>query len=171
MKSKYLAPIVFVLLLVIGYTATAQNEVNFPNDFVLKTNEMPEGFTVRPMDDNAKALGLPDNPGVLTNPNFYSSMYPNADTSSIKQLLIAIYSKPEAANKEVGIFVAEYHTEELLAQEVEKVVPGKELIYLTIGKYMILVWSDGGRYVKETRYAADQLKKRLQLQEIGGSKK
>jgi hypothetical protein len=102
----------------------------YPDDYMLKVSEVPAGFQLEPMTDEARKLGFSSNPGPIVNRELYQHLYTNIDTSKVDRLYSAVYAKPENPQQELGIFAVQYKSAKDLDAEESKIHSSEDRVYI-----------------------------------------
>lgn len=139
-----------------------QLNIIFPDQYLLKQNEQPPAFTLKPITPAQAALY-----GSTGNPGFYGL----EDESSNNLTFGYLYNKPGTPEKELGVFVIKYYFKQeipdsQLESEWKKIYDTTPRILLRKRNTLIYIWSDTSEYVADMRFVADKLKQRLNLTEI-----
>jgi len=154
-------------LMLIVLTACASSRVyNFPGEFVLLSNEIPEGFELSEFTEGLEALGYEGNPGYLNEPLAFSQLYENVDSLKIANMHASLYEKPGAPNEELGIYVAEYLSNTDFRSELSKITPHENYVHLKGNKYLVMIWSDNGVYLEESNQIAEAMMERLGVERV-----
>jgi Tol biopolymer transport system component len=144
----------------------------YPDDYILKKDEVPLGFEL--FVSEGLAEHITGNPGFIDN-EYYKNLFKGADPSKIEKFFISQYIKPRGQypDTELGLFVIKFKLEENLNADLEKIKNNRDIfkeeqdaIFLKNKEILVIVWSDGNHYRAEVRQIADKLKVRLNLQEI-----
>jgi hypothetical protein len=113
---KTIRNLIFICFLSIN--AHAQT-VKFPEDFILRKDEVPAGFKARTITDEARQAGYTTNPGIITDSNLIDAIYDNVNRKAINNVLVALYAKPNS-DQEVGLYVINYTSVTALEAETKK---------------------------------------------------
>lgn len=136
----------------------------FPNSFVLSENELPEGLTLVPVDEESRSLGLESNPGFWDNPEIYSYLYEEVDITKIVHLYTSVYYEE---GQELGIFLVQYKTADDLDSEIPKINNDRQAArYLRSNEVLIYIWTDGGSSSVERIAQAFEGKEILEVERI-----
>lgn len=138
----------------------------YPDEYTLQTNEIPAGFQLRPIDDEARKIGFTANPGFLNNPELFKELYRNADSSKMEKLFVSVYAIPGEQSTELGIHAVKYSSEEALTNELEKIIQQaskRRAIYLKDKDILVVIWADSENYMDEIKQISNALKIRLDL--------
>ena len=138
----------------------------YPDDYVLKAPEIPTGFQLEPITDEARTLGFSNNPGFISNQELYQDLYEDIDISKIESVYVVVYVKPESPQKELGIFAIQYKLAEGLDSEILKISSVEDRVYLRNGRVLVVVWSDASAYANEMKQISTLLETRLNLNKI-----
>lgn len=179
MKKIYVFALLFMMVAAGCSTnnsnVNSQNTINFPDDFVLKTAEIPKNFEIKPIDESAKEAGFESNPGYVKNPELLKTLYDEVDLSLIDKVYSSVYQddSDSSNNLDLGVIVVEYKNEEALNGEIKKIHSGIEIhsakegiTYFRRENYLVLVWSDGASHPKEVKEVSNALKERLGLEAV-----
>jgi hypothetical protein len=143
----------------------------YPDDYILKNDEIPLGFQLEALSKESMELVLlTGNPGFFDTRE-YKILFAGADPSKIEKFHASFYVKPENhTTDELGVFVIKFKSEENLNIDLEKIKNDhkeeQDTIFLKNKEILIMVWSDSNSYREEVRQIVDKLKVRLNLQEI-----
>ena len=148
-------------------TGSAESQKSmYPDDYVLKTPEIPAGFQLEPITDEARALGFSSNPGFISNQELYQDLYEDIDISKIESVYAVVYVKPESPQQELGIFAVQYKLAEGLDSEILKISSVEDRVYLRDGRVLVVVWSDASAYANEMKQISTLVEARLNLNKI-----
>lgn len=162
MKTKYL----FIIpLIAVSLPVHAQSATSFPDAYRVRSSEVPAGFIARPINDEARELGITTNPTVITSGPMFAHLYDNEDTTAITAAYIASYVH-KGQESELGVYVIHYQTTESINAEVKKMGAQNGAYYFTKDNYVFIVWSDADAYPEQADMLAKSLKVRLGLHPI-----
>ena len=148
-------------------TGSAEKQKSmYPDDYALKTPEIPAGFQLEPITDEARTLGFSSNPGFISNREVYQDLYEDIDISKIESVYAVVYVKPESPQQELGIFAVQYKLAEGLDSEILKISPVEDRVYLRDGRVLVVVWSDASAYANEMKQICKLVEARLNLNKI-----
>lgn len=145
-------------------TTTIILVAQYPEDYMLKNDEVPDGFQLLEFSDELEESGF-FNPGYWDNETWYSMLYDDVNTSTIEHLYKAVYIKPPENFTELGVDAIKYMSEDSLNSELSKIDSGGGKIYLKANDVLICVWYDGG-YTEEIEEIASKLESRLSLNRV-----
>lgn len=148
----------------------------YPDDYALRADEVPAGFELESLGEEAKRLGFTSNPGFFNNEDLYEVLYDNSDPSRIKSIYVSAYVKPSDPATELGIFVVQYTSAEDLNMELPKIAltgtglyPGGRPVFLKGQSTLVIIWSDTKNYRMAMEEIALDLERRLRLVQVGES--
>lgn len=150
-------------------TAKAQadvKQISFPKDFTLPVNEIPNGYVLRPIDEEARASGLSANPGFIVNDGFIKGIYDNVDLNAVEKVFIGMYQPKSDKDFEMGYYVIAYTSEKALDKEQQKIRKYSGAHYFTKGRYLLEVWGDGGSFEEAVTHISNYFKNTLSLKEF-----
>ncbi|QJD96559.1 hypothetical protein HH214_12060 [Mucilaginibacter robiniae] len=142
-----------------------KNSTLFPNTFELLASEIPSGFVIQPISQEAKSMGITSNPAVVTDANIISSIYDGVNIQAVSGVLMAMYVQPHH-DQELGVYIVGYKSLPLLKNEIRKLTAKLDRRYFTKDKYLFIIWSDAGSYKQQVNFIAERLKRRLNLVEV-----
>ncbi len=144
----------------------------YPDDYVLRSDEMPTGFELEPLSLEAEKLGFTSNPGFFNNPELHNILYDEVNSSRIRSIYVAGYAKPADPSIELGIFAVQYTSKEDFDAELPKILATSLGVYKTMPIYLkhpdvlVIVWSDTAVYRDQMEKTAAAFEARLGLVRI-----
>ncbi|RJQ36154.1 hypothetical protein C4552_04320 [Candidatus Parcubacteria bacterium] len=130
----------------------AQAEPAYPDDFVLRSGEIPAQFILAPIDEETLAMGVTGNPGYITDPQFIQfAIGEDVDIAKVDKVYLIGYTMPGAELGEMGMYVVRFKSEADLASQIAKLPPAanNNLEYYRRGRVLVIVWSALEAYASE----------------------
>jgi len=165
---KNLSIVSMILLFAVGACAQKPNvmqDLELKN-FKLLPSEVPTGVILRPIDKEAREMGISTNPANTTSLYFLEALYDRVDPKSISNLRLVMYVRPKDRDTEFGVNVIEYRSTALLNSEAKKMRSGRGSRFFKKGNYILIVWTDSSVFDGQVNALAAKLQKRLNLQEF-----
>jgi len=156
-------------LSLLSIAAFAQNKaLQFPEDFKLKAGETPKNFALTVIDEKAKAEGFISNPMVVEVRKFANGLYPLADVSKMKQMLLTIFSEQNPEGMDIDVAAVVYLSAADLQSEIPKFSTNQELkVFLVRDNYLVIISGDLiGSYREPVNKLATQLASRLGMKRL-----
>ena len=165
--KKLLSTVLLLFTVVACFAQTGKTKkfAVFPREFKLQPGEVPAGFVTRPIDQEAKSMGITSNPAVVNNTNIISNVYDGINVNAVTAVMMSMYVKPNH-EQELGVYIIEYKSDQLLKTELKKLTPAPGKKYYRKGNYLFMIWSDAGSYTQQVNTMAERLKTRLKLTEV-----
>ena len=143
----------------------------YPDDYKLKDSEIPVGFYYRPIDDEARSIGLTANPGFLSKETvgqLIPIISPDIDLAKVEAVYMASLTKT-GKDSEIGYIAIKfnYSSSDDFNRIIGKIAPKEGFIYLKDDKNILLMLGNSNaNYSAEISGIADKLQSRLELKRI-----
>lgn len=145
--------------------AFAQN-IQFPESFKYDPKIIPE-MRIAKITDEAREHGIFKNPAVLTTEEEMSAVVNDYDLKNVNRVYIEFYEEIKKDNRnDAGIVVTEFNSNESLEEILPTLYPQSNYVFLTVDKYLIMVWNDGQKSDERLRKSVDYYKKKLGAEEF-----
>ena len=148
---------------------TDSQKIIYPDDYILTSNEVPIGFELASIDEEAKKIGYTSNPGFFNNSEMFKELYNNANPAIIESVYSSVYINPQnSTTSELGIFIIKYKTTEGFMIELNKLNKQQDRLYLKNDNdnILMIIWNDGNEYKDQVRLITNKLKQKFNLKEV-----
>lgn len=148
------------------YTAFAQH-IQFPESFKYDAKIIKE-MKLAEITDEVREVGIHKNPAVFTSKDEMRAIINDYEVENVDRIYIEFYEEVsnDEGRRDAGIVVSEFHSKKHLQEILPMLYPQSNYVFLTVDKYLILVWNDGRASDEKLRASVAYYEKKIGAKEF-----
>lgn len=141
--------------------------IKFPESFKYDAKIIPEMQLVK-ITQEIRESGIYKNPAVITNKEEMQAFVNNYEVNNVTKVYVELYEATDVKNKgnDAGVVVSEFNSKQSLERILPTLYPQSNYVFLTVDKYLILVWYDGRNSDQKLRKSVEYYQKKLAVKEF-----
>ncbi len=154
-----------LLILLIVYSNSIAQIIQFPNSFQYDETIIPE-MKIAKITDEAREIGIYENPVVFSTKEEMKALV-DFDLTHVNRIYLELFEEMKENNRDdAGILVTEFHSKKNLDEVLPSLFPQSNYVFLTVDRYLILVWNDGRESDVRLRKSIEFYQKKLGAKEF-----